>query len=80
MLNVSPVSERLTTGQDEVGGAQHYVRERLQEAKVDQVGEEADSHHQQGEAFEQIETHQHGRGKLGTVVQTFNTQNVQKKN
>lgn len=49
----------LTTREDEVRGAQQYVGERLQEAEVHQVGEEADSHHQHWEAFKNIETCQH---------------------
>lgn len=72
------VREQLTTGQNEVRRAQHYVGERLQEAKVDQVGEEASSHHQQGEPFKQIQTCQHGCGKLGTIAQTLNGANALK--
>lgn len=35
----------LTTGEDEVWGAQKYVREGLQESEINQVCEETDSHH-----------------------------------
>lgn len=58
----------LTTGEDEVGGAQQYVGESLQEAEVHQVGEEADSHHQHWEAFKYIEPCQHTCRELDTFT------------
>lgn len=60
----------LTTGEDKVWGAQRDVRESLQEAKVHQVGEEADPHHQHWEALKEIETGQHPCGELDTFTHT----------
>lgn len=55
----SKIRIMLTTGEDEVWGCQQYVGERLQETKIHQVCEEADSHHQHGEAFKNIQACQH---------------------
>lgn len=68
-------SDCRTTGEDEIGGAQHYVGEGLQEAKIHQVGEEADSHHQQWEAFKNIESCQHTCRELerGNVKQQIDS-------
>lgn len=62
-----------TTGEDEVWGAQQYVGESLQEAKVHQVGEEANSNHQHWEAFKNVETCQHTCRELEKVAQTVVT-------
>lgn len=56
----------LTTGKDEVWRTQQYVGEGLQEAKIHQICEEANSHHQHWEAFKNIETCQHTCGGLDT--------------
>lgn len=53
-----------TTRQNKVWGAQKYVRESPQESKVNQVGEEANSHHQHWEPLKNIEAQQHTCGKL----------------
>lgn len=55
-----------TTRENEVWGAQKYVRECLQEAEVNKVGEEANSHHQHWEAFKHIEACQYTCRKLET--------------
>ena len=67
------MSAVLTTGEDEVWGAQQYVGESLQEAEVHQVGEEADSHHEYWESFKNIETCQHTCRELHTFTQTVKT-------
>lgn len=66
-----------TAGEDEVRGAQQYVGERLQEAKVDQVSEEADRHHQHWEAFKNIKTGQHACRELDTNTQTVRATSFQ---
>lgn len=63
----------LTTGEDEVWGAQKYVGEGLQESKINQVCEEADSHHQHWKAFKHIEANQHPCRELDTSTETVNT-------
>lgn len=67
--NLRPASVIFTTGEDEVRGAQQYVRERLQQAEVHQVGEEADSHHQHWEAFKDVQTRQDSCRELDTFTQ-----------
>lgn len=52
---------RPTTRENEVRGAQKYVGECPQEAEVNEVGEEADSHHQHWEAFKHIKACEHTR-------------------
>lgn len=64
----------LTTGEDEVRGAQEYVGEGLQEAKIHQVCEEADSHHQYWKALKNIQTNQHTCRELDTSTQSVKPQ------
>lgn len=63
------MSHIFTTREDEVRGTQQYVRERLQQAEVHQVGEEADSHHQHWEAFKDVQTRQDSCRELDTFTQ-----------
>lgn len=63
----------LTTGEDEVWGAQKYVREGLQESEINQVCEETDSHHQHWKAFEHIEAYQHPCRELDTSTEIIKT-------
>lgn len=60
-----------TTRENKVWRAQKYVRECPQEAKVNQVGEEANSHHQHWESFKNIEAEQHTCRKLETYTKEF---------
>lgn len=53
-----------TTRENKVRGGQKYVGECPQESKVNQVGEEANSHHQHWESLKKIEAEQHTCRKL----------------
>lgn len=53
-----------TTRENKVWGTQKYVRECPQKSKVNQVGEEANSHHQHWESLKNIEAEQHTCRKL----------------
>lgn len=54
----------LTARQDEVRRGQHDEGEGLEEAKVDEVGEEAHANHAGGEALKNVEANQHSCGEL----------------
>lgn len=54
----------LTARQDEVRRGQHDEGEGLEEAKVDEVGEEAHANHAGREALKNVEANQHSCGEL----------------
>lgn len=49
----------LTTGEDEVWRAKQDVRKGLQQAKIDQVGEESNPYHKHREPLKQIQSRQY---------------------
>lgn len=60
----SSILPPLTARQDEVRRGQHDEGEGLEEAKVDEVGEEAHANHAGGEALKNVEANQHSCGEL----------------